>query len=154
MSENFRGAWVYRAMPVKSPGSVLKGAMKAFIYKYIVPFYLLTCIIFIALCGIRVLPDLVLIFINLLILLLAAFKISKKELPFYKEFKTTQGAGNLAQFFLSLFVGGALAAAHYLLAANLSWGLALNLGISLVIFTVLWLVSFRISWKDIARDAA
>ena len=122
-SENYRGAWIYRAMPVDNPGPVLKGAMKAFIYKYVVPFYLLTCLIFLALCGIRILPDLVLIFINMMILMLVMFKLSKKELPFYKDFQTAQGASNLGLFFLSFALCGGLAAAHYFLTTGLAWAL-------------------------------
>ena len=51
-------SWIYKAMPVDDPGLVLRGAMKAFLYKYIVPFYLLTCMIFILFWGIRIIPDL------------------------------------------------------------------------------------------------
>lgn len=149
MSESFRGAWIYRALPIESPGPVLKGALKAFIYRYIMPFYLLTCVIFAALCGIRILPDLLLIFINLMILMLAMFKFSKKELPFYKDFPTTQSAGNIGLFFLSIIVTGGLFAAHYMLTANLAYGLAINLAVSLLILFVLWLSSFRLKWNDI-----
>ena len=154
MSENYKGAWIYRAMPVRDPGSVLRGALKAFIYKYVVPFYFLTCAIFIALGGFRILPDLILIFINMLLLMLIVFKVSKKELPFYKEFQTTQSGANLGLFFLSLILCGVLAGAHYLLTANLAWGFALNLGVSLTLFAVLWPLSFRFSWADITKDAS
>ena len=154
MSENYNGAWIYRAMPVKNPGPVLKGALKAFIYKYIIPFYLLTCLIFIVICGVRILPDLVLIFVNMMILMLVMFKLSKKELPFGKDFLTTQGASNLSLFLLSFVLCGALAAAHYFLAAGVAWGLALNLGLSLLVFAVLWLTSFRFKWADVVKAAA
>lgn len=154
MSENFRGAWIYRAMPVEKPGLVLKGSLKALFYKYVIPFYLITCLIFIALGGISILPDLILIFINMMILTLFIFKLSKKELPFYKDFQTTQGAANVGLVLLSFALSGGLAAAHYFLTAHFTFGLALNLGVSSLLFAVLWFLSFRISWKDIVSDAS
>lgn len=152
MSEDFRGAWIYRAMPVSSPGIVLKGAMKAFLYQYIMPFYLLDCLIFIAIYGVKVVPDLILIFINMMVLMLIVFKYSEKELPFYKAFQTAQGASNLGMVFLSFALCGGLATVHYSLTDHLAWGLALNLGISLLLYAVLWSTSFRVSWRDISGN--
>ncbi|MDF2911566.1 MAG: hypothetical protein K0Q56_2447 [Sporolactobacillus laevolacticus] len=153
MSENYKGAWIYRALPVKNPGQVLKGAMKAFVYKYVIAFYLLTCLMFIAICGIRILPDLILIFINLLILMLVIFKLSKKELPFCRDFSATQGGENFAMVILSIFACAGLAGVHYFLTVHLTFGLILNLVISLLLFVILWRSVFRISWGDVLKDA-
>lgn len=152
-SESYRGAWIYKAMPVDDPGLVLRGAMKAFLYKYIVPFYLLTCMIFILLWGIRIIPDLLIIFMNLILVLLFVFLLSKKELPFSQNFRTEQGTGSLGVVLLSILLCGSMAAAHYLLATRMNYGLALNLGISTVLAVFLWRISFHISWEQIVRDA-
>lgn len=153
MSENYTGAWIYRVMPVENPGHVIKGAMKAFIYKYVMPFYLLTCLIFVVICGTRILPDLILILINMMILMLVMIKLSPKELPFYKDFNEKQGSENIGVVLLSFLLCGGLAGVHYLLTVHFIYGLLLNLGISLVLFAILWRTSFRISWKDVLRDA-
>ena len=153
-SENFRGAWIYRAMPIQNPAPVLKGALKAFVYKYSIPFYLLTGLIFTVICGVRILPDLVLIFVNMMILMLVMFKLSKKELPFSRDFQLTQGASNLGLFFLSFIFCGVMAGAHYLLSVNFNWGLAVNLGISLIVFIILWMLSFRFRWADVVKAVA
>lgn len=39
-SESYQGAWIYRAMPVENPGLVFRGAMKAFLYKYISSYFI------------------------------------------------------------------------------------------------------------------
>ncbi len=152
-SESYKGAWIYRAMPVQNPGHVLKGAMKAFICKYVMPFFLLTCLIFIGLYGVRILPDMILVFFNMMFLMLLIFKLSRKELPFYKDFRAAQGGARLGVVFLSFGVCGGLAAAHYMLPARYAFGFALNLGVSGALFVILWFISFRISWKDIVRGA-
>lgn len=152
-SENHKGAWIYRVMPIANPGAVLKGALKAFLYKYIITFYLLTCVIFITLCGMRILPDLVLIFFNMMILILAVFKFSNKELPFYKAFDATQGKQNFGVVLLAFLLCGGLAGAHYLLKVYVAYGVMINLICSLLCFAILWRISFRISWEDIQNDA-
>jgi hypothetical protein len=153
MSENDQGAWIYRAMPVGNPGCVLKGAMKAFLCKYVMPFYLLTCFLFIALCGVRILPDLILMFLNMMILMLVLFKFSRKELPFARPFDATQGGQNLGLFFLSFLLCAVLGVVHYMLTVRFDYGLMINLAISLTLFVILWKTSFRISWEDIQKDA-
>jgi hypothetical protein len=40
-----------------------------------------------------------------------------------------------------------------MLPAKFAFGLARNLGISLVLFAVLWVSSFRIGWKEIVGAA-
>lgn len=153
MSENYRGAWIYKVLPVGDPGQILKGSMKAFIYKYIIPFFLLTCLIFIAICGMKIILDLILIFINLMTIMLALLKFSKKELPFYKDFDSTQGAGNIGPLILSFVLCGGLAAAHYQFNKHFSYGIVFDLIISLLLFVFFWNTSFHISWKDIIKDA-
>lgn len=152
-SESYRGAWIYKVMPVDNPGLVLRGGMKAFLYKYIVPFYLLTCVIFIMLWGVRIIPDLLIIFMNLILVMLFVFLLSKKELPFSQNFRADQGTGSLGVVLLSFLLCGSMAAAHYLLATRLNYGLALNLGISTVLTVFLWCKSFHISWDQIVCDA-
>ena len=152
-SESYRGAWIYKAMPVDDPGLVLRGAMKAFLYKYIVPFYLLTCMIFILFWGIRIIPDLLMIFMNLILVVLLIFLASKKELPFSQSFSNEQGTRSIGLVLLSVLLCGSMAAAHNLLITRLSYGAALGLGISTVLTVFLWRKSFHISWDQITRDA-
>lgn len=153
LSENDKGAWIYRALPVENPGHVLKGAMKAFLYKYIMPFFLLTCLIFLAICGARILPDLVLILINMMVIMVAIFKLSEKALPFSKEMNKAQGEESLGVFFISAILCGGLFGLHYMLTTHVAYGLILNLVISILLFAFLWRKSFSISWDDMKREA-
>jgi hypothetical protein len=153
-SESYRGAWIYRAMPVDHPGLVFKGAMKAFLYKYIVPFYLVTCIAFLMLWGVRIVPDLIVIFLNLILVMLLIFLLSAKTLPFSQDFRTGQNAGSIGAAFLAALLCGGMAAAHGLLATRLNnGGLALIFGISAVLTFFLWRRCFRVDWDRIIRDA-
>lgn len=149
LSQNYKGAWIYKVLPVDNPAVVLRGALKGFLYKYIVPIFLLISLLFISIFGLKILPDLALIFLNMLILMLAIFHFSKKELPFYKEFQYAQNGSSTAIIFLMFALCGVTAGIHFLALKFSPFGLALNIGMSLIIVILLWHFSFNISWKDI-----
>lgn len=149
LSQNYKGAWIYKALPVDNPAVVLKGALKGFMYKYIVPIFLFLSLLFIGIFGLKIIPNLALIFLNMLILMLTIFHFSKKELPFYKEFQYAQNGSSTAIILLMFPLCGVAAAIHYMALRFFPLGLALNIGMSLIIVIILWHFSFKISWKDI-----
>ena len=151
MSENYKGAWIYKALPVESPAPVLKGALKAYLYKFVTPVYLFTCLLFIIIYGPGIIPDLILIFLNVLILTLIIFRLSKKELPFYKDFSNTQ-SGNTAVVFTAFGLCGVFAGIHYVLIAFLPLGVYIYLALSLLAVLLLWRSSFKVTWNDFAGD--
>ena len=148
-SENYRGAWIYRTLPLDSPVPIFKGALKSFIMKFIIPLYLFTSIMVILIAGSRVIPDIILIFANMMIVLLFIFKTSKRELPFYKDFQFTQDGSQAGRVFLSFFVTGALAGIHFLLSM-LSFGLVANIAASTIISVLLWRSSFKLTWDKVS----
>lgn len=151
-SENFSGAWIYRALSIESPVPLLKGALKAFIVKFVIPIYLLIALIFVLLCGLKIIPGLILIFINMIMVLLFIFKLNRKELPFYRDFQVTQGTNRMGIMLTSMLVCGLCALVHLLLT-YVPFGVILNIVLSLVIVMVLWRKSFNITWKEIIKDA-
>lgn len=86
-SENYKGAWIYRTLPIELPGVMLTGALKGFILKYLIPVYLFVSLIFAIPYGIRLIPHLILIFLNMMILIILIFKWSENGLPFNKDFQ-------------------------------------------------------------------
>lgn len=151
-SENYSGAWIYRVLPIESPVTLLKGSLKAFIVKFVIPIYMLIALIFVLLCGLKIIPDLILIFINMIMVMLFIFKLNRKELPFYRDFQVTQGMNRMGIMLTSILVCGLCALVHLLLT-YVPFGVILNIVLSLVIIMVLWRKSFNITWKEIIKDA-
>jgi len=149
-SEQYRGAWIYRVLPVPSPVPVLKGSMKAYFMRYVLPFFTFVSLIFIMIFGARIIPDILLIFFNLLVLLLFMFLVSKKELPFYKDFQYTQDKSSVAIVFASFAICGIFMAAH-LVAGGFSYGITVNLAVAVLLTVILWRSAFRITWNDIKK---
>lgn len=150
-SENYRGAWIYRALPVESPAAVMKGAFKAFLCKYVLPIQVLMSVIFLALFGVKIIPDLLLIFANTMVLILVTYKFSKKELPFCQDFQYTQNGSSMGMFFLSFLLCGFLVLVHYVLAEYTDFGVWINTAVSLGAAVLLWRISFQITWEDLAE---
>jgi len=150
-SEKYKGAWIYRALPIATPAPVIKGALKSFILKYILPGYIMVSLLFMVVYGLRILLDIILMFINTIILLLFIFKSTNKELPFCKDFQYTQGGSNVANVFLSFIICGILAMVHYFMG-RISFGIGLNTLLSLLLLTLIWKGSFKFSWKDVVKS--
>lgn len=147
-SENYAGAWIYRALPLESPVPVFKGALKGFIFKFMVPIYFFPALVFILLCGYRIIPDIILIFLNMLVLLLFTFNFNHKELPFHKDFQVMQAGDRLGTVMLSFLICGICTLVHLLLTYT-AFGVTINIVISLVLVMILWNTSFQITWEDI-----
>ncbi|WP_411678560.1 ABC transporter permease [Caproicibacter sp.] len=152
-SESYKGSWIYRAMPVGSPGEILKGTAKAFLYKYIFPVFLFTGLMFTAIYGAKIIPDIILIFLNTLILTLLIRRFSKKELPFCTDFQYTQNGSNLGLMMLSMALSGAFAGVHFMLLRFFSPGIYLFIALSIGIILILWHIAFKVTWREIAENA-
>lgn len=85
-SGRYQGAWIYKVLPIRSFSFVQKGTLKAIIVRFILPIYSIESIIFIAIFGVRILPDLVIVFLNILLFVIFSFSIIKKGLPFSEPF--------------------------------------------------------------------
>ncbi|MEH7225555.1 hypothetical protein V7112_17235 [Bacillus sp. JJ1566] len=60
-SGTHKGAWVYKLSPLKSLKPIFSGTMKAFIVNLYLPIYLIICLVFIPIYGVRIIPDLILV---------------------------------------------------------------------------------------------
>ncbi|MDR3539751.1 MAG: hypothetical protein P4L69_02110 [Desulfosporosinus sp.] len=146
-SENYKGAWIYKALPIELPGVILMGTLKGFILRYLIPVFLLVSIFFAVPYGAWLIPHLILIFSNLLLLIILLFKLSPKELPFSKKFQTGEN-NRLELVFASLAFCGISAVAHYALR-DFGVGLLIYIIVVLSVTTFLWKTSAKINWKDV-----
>ena len=77
------------------------------------------------------------------------FRMSKKELPFCRDFQHTQNGNTAGIVFLSFFISALLAGIHFLLSLATPFGVYANIAVSALISTLLWRSSFRISWENV-----
>ncbi len=147
-SEKFRGAWIYRALPVNKPSVILRGAMKAFIFKYNIPLISLLGVICIILYGPRIIPDVLLMLTNMLLLVMCFLSAASKKLPFSEDFQNMQQGTNAGLTFVLLLVAGLLALIHFG-ATFIPFGVTINIAVSAIATMIIWHLCFKTTWDDI-----
>lgn len=147
MSENYKGAWIYKALPIESPEYIYKGAIKGYIYKYCMGIFLFVSLIFLFLYKFSIIFDIVLMCINMLIIVAGMFKIRNKNLPFSQDANKIEKQG-AAPFLVSILFIGAVVGLHLLVKMNTILFFA-YIVVSLLIAIILWRNVFKISWNTL-----
>ena len=142
-SENYRAAWIYKALPIKNFKQVFHGTMKAFMVKLFVPLYVLEAIIFILIYGVRIVPDIFVAFVASIIYSILCFALMEKTLPFSKKIDSTQQS-NFGMSMLLLLVLGIMGGIHFAIT-YIRFGILIYLAILLILFIILWENAFHYS---------
>jgi hypothetical protein len=147
-SDNYKGAFIYKTLPIQNPGVILKGAVKGTIFKLIIPLYILEAVAFLIFKGPSIIIDLIVMFLVLLILSLVYFKLSNKEMPFSVKFATADNGKLIAPSLITSVMLGAFTLIHILIRNNMIF-VGVYAAVLLIVNIILWKISFNISWKDI-----
>ncbi len=115
MSEKYKAAWVYYALPIGEPGKILSGMYKAVIALYFFPYCLVLSIVIVAVWGPQAINDLILAFLVSLAygMMMALFMV--KGLPFSKPVVVKQGGGRMITSLMILALIAGLGFGHYYL---------------------------------------
>nr|WP_300005925.1 hypothetical protein [Tissierella sp.] len=140
-SGNYKGAFVYKVMPIEDTASINKGALKACFINLFTPLFLFESIIFIFVFGLRILPDLIIIYINMSIITAVNFKILNKDLPFSRDFENFR-KGKLWETFIAFIIMAIPALLHFL-AIRFSFNLYIVMGIVLGVNFLTWKYIFK-----------
>ena len=112
VSDNYRASWVYGSAPIREPGDVLSGSLKALTIKLLTPFYVLLAGYILLRYGTDKTDDIVLAFFNSLIMLISAALLSTRYLPFSVEPDALK-QNNTARGLLVGVVLGVVGFTHY-----------------------------------------
>ncbi|HKG67497.1 MAG TPA: hypothetical protein VKA92_01420 [Segetibacter sp.] len=119
-SERFKAAWLYFTTPVRSPGYLIGGALKAGMLKFYIPIIAVIAAPAIYLMGPAVIPNLVLgLFNQLLICSLIAY-ISPKYLPFSANQTIADKSGAFIRGIFTMVIPSLIGLVHYFLY-NFIW---------------------------------
>ena len=146
-SANYKGTWIYKVMPIHELAPVFKGTLKAFLVNLLLPLYVLEGIIFTWIFGVRIIPDLIVVLLNIFIYTVISFKKLKIELPFTRPFEPGQ-EGNKGSVILLMLVLGILCFIHYL-CKRVTFGIYIYIPVALIVNVALWRRAFNIAWKSL-----
>ncbi len=146
-SGGYKGAWVYKAIPIKSVADIFRGTLKAFISRLLFPIYIVECIIFMCIFGVRIFPDLIVVFLNILLFTVICFKTLKKSLPFSESFGISSQGEGLVVIPLMLLLG-VLAAVHYA-CTSINNAVYVYIVVMIIVDIFAWKKAFNISFEKL-----
>lgn len=146
-SDSYKGAFIYKVLPIENPGIILKGAIKGALFKLVIPLYILESVLFLILKGPSIILDLIVMFLVLLIIALICFKISNDRMPFSVKFTTTDSSKLLVPTIICILVLAVFALIHIAIRNSIML-LGIYAVVLLIVNVILWKTSFKVSWKD------
>lgn len=147
-SDNYKGAFIYKVLPIENPGAILKGAVKGTIFKLIIPVYILEALVFLILKGPSIIIDLITMFLVLLISSLVYFKVSNKAMPFSVKFATADSGKLIWPGIITAMLLGILILIHLFIRNNMIF-VGIYALVLIIVNIIIWKISFKVSWKDI-----
>jgi ABC-2 type transport system permease protein len=114
-SDDFKASWIYFSTPLKNPGDILTGMLKAIIVRLFIPGYLLISLIVIFIWGTQAVDDVVFGLFNNLIMLLIMVLLSKRHLPLSFAPNVRSQFGSFIRTMMLFLILGLLGLGHYLL---------------------------------------
>ncbi len=147
LSENYKGAWIYKALPIESPEFIYKGAIKAYIFKYCIGILTFVSLIFLILYKFSIILDVILMFINMMLIVVIMFGSGEKRLPFSRDTDKIEKQST-GSFFLLLFIVGVTAGLHLLTRLN---GIIFYVytAIALIVTLIMWKKVFKVNWETL-----
>jgi len=140
-SGKYKGAWIYKALPLGDLSPLFKGTLKAFLARLYLPMYLVICILFVTIFGVRVIPDLILVLLISAFYSVICFLILKKSIPFSESFELVGQTEGWKVFGLMLPIA-IFAGLHYI-STLASFGVYIYIFIMLIANFILWKKSIR-----------
>jgi ABC-2 type transport system permease protein len=120
-SDTPEASWIYRALPMNSYGHLITGVLKAMLFRFFIPVYLLITIPAVLLWGPSIIPQIVLSALgNILIILVPRF-LQKKELPFTQPRDMQQKGTNSLMAIFGMILMFMVAGAVYLTSLLTTW---------------------------------
>ena len=146
-SGKFKGAWIYKAVPLKDPSPMYKGTLKAFFVKLYFPLYVILSAAYLFIYGSRVFLSLVIVFIASILYALITFKALNQSLPFSMPIDKANESMGWRIFFIFIPIG--VFVAIHALAAKSIYGLLIYFVIILAMTVVLWKRILNAGWDAI-----
>ena len=152
-SSYHKASWMFRYLPIRSPGQVYKGAYFGVLMKYQALLLILVYSAILAVWGIVLLPEVLNMVLNLFISILLFRVISDNVLPFSRKFINTKSLSynGTAYMLVSMVFFPVLGGLHYLFSL-FTFGSLILIVMQIVTVILLWKgFSDSISWDDIVE---
>lgn len=116
-SSNYEGSWLIKAtVSMEDRAPYYRAAIKAFLLKLYTPIFILISVIFIWIFSVKIIPDLITVFIIAILTSIISFiMMDDGTFPFSQPFETSQEGGSAIMMILLMFVVGVFAVIHFMI---------------------------------------
>jgi ABC-2 type transport system permease protein len=145
-SGKYKGAWIYKTMPIQSISSLFSATLKVFLVNLYLPIYFLLSVVYMGIFGVDIIPDLLIVFVTSILYTIICSSTLKDSLPFSESFEEIQTTNPLkmilAFLIIALFVG-----IHYWITF-ISYGVFVYLIILSVGTILVWKQAHKSWWNN------
>lgn len=148
-SDKFKASWFYYTTPVKKPGLILSGCLKATVLKFVAPACIIVLIAGVAVIGVRVVPNLLLGFCNVMLSCLIIAVLTVNALPFSTLQQNKKKAGAIIRSLMSMIIPLFLGLLQFAIYHSI-WGILIYACLSVL---ASWLLLDHLqnrSWRQLA----
>jgi ABC-2 type transport system permease protein len=149
-SANYKGSWIYKTVPFQNAKPIFRGTIKAFIVRLFIPVFIIESILFMLLFGIRIFPDLIIVFLNILLYTVICFLSLRKALPFSEPFEAVKQNEGLTVIGLLMLIA-VLGGIHFALTF-LDGSLYPYMAVLLIANLFIWRKGFNITWTKLSSN--
>ncbi len=144
-SGKYKGAWLYKTAPVSNLAPLYSAALKVFIANLFFPVYFILSLIFIGIFGIRIVPDLLIVFMASIFYSVICSNFLKGVLPFSEPFEDAQQNAGL-KIIPAFILAGFLAGIHFAVTF-IPYGVLSYLIVLLLITFFTWKWAYKTIWN-------
>jgi len=146
-SGKYKGAWIYRTLPIQASSSLYSAVLKVFLLNLFMPVYLLLSIFFVWIFGIKVVPHLLIVLAaSLLYTVICTFTL-KDTLPFSESFEDMQASSSIKMIAAFLLIG-IFIGVHFLVSL-IPFGEYLYLVFLTAASVMAWKLAHRSWWSQV-----
>lgn len=113
-NQNFEGAWIYKSAPLKQPGQIILGSLKALFVKFFLPFFVVFFIMSLYIWGPSIIDDFIYGLLNSIFLMILITLLNDIYLPFSLKPDVKKQAGKVLKIIFQSIAVGVLIGLHYL----------------------------------------
>ena len=136
-SGNKESLLFYQVLPIENLSKCIRAGIKVVLFHYITPVFMILSAIFFVICGIKVLPDIVLAYIAFIFITSFEIRISGWVLPFSTEIVTSNAGYNMLMFIINMILLGGAGFIHAFFLKSISSQI-LGIAVMIAANLVLW----------------
>lgn len=148
-TDDFKAAWIFQVAPIKKPGELLIGNIKAVFIRFFLPMYGIATVFVLTIWPAKVIIDLIVGFLLCLMLMLALSLMGDKNLPLSLPVNTRAQGSSMARAIISMLAIVLIGVGHFFLAKISGWALLVACPVILVIIVLLLNRYKKIEWDAI-----